>query len=211
MTRDRAEERAGVANPLSANAPASAKGWSSRRSDPDSVLERVLAGDAEPPAGDTFHEATVAAWTSTHGTLTDGRTARAAASCLVRPEAGDRVVVWPSDSGVCWVSVVLERTGDATVLSTVGPLTIESPRVGVVAGTVHVSAADLLTSTRNRHAVEGTRTEVVRVRVADVGTDIRRATTATDDVTGTFLQRAGTWISNTAREARFKARTFLFD
>ena len=204
----RGQRRARETGGPAADAPSTADG---RPAGCDSVLERVLASDAQSPPGDGFHEAAVASWTSTHGMLADGRVARVAASCLVRPQAGDRVVVWPSDSGVCWVTAVLQRAGDATVISAPGPLTIEAPRIGMVARTVHVSAADFLTNTRSRHAVEDTRTEVARVRVADVGTDIRRTVTAADEVSGTFLQRAGTWISNTAREARFKARTFLFD
>ena len=200
----RGERRAREAGGPSQDAPSSAEGR-------NSVLERVLSGEAEAPSGGALHEAAVESWTSTHGMLADGRMARVAASCLVRPQAGDRVVVWPSESGVCWVTAVLQRAGDATVLAAPGPLTIEAPRIGMVAGTVHVTAEDLLTNTRSRHAVEDTRTEVARVRVADVGTDIRRTATAADEVGGTFLQRAGTWISSTAREARFKARTFLFD
>ena len=202
------ERRAREAGGPSPGAPSSAEGRAPGR---DSVLERVLSGEAQAPPGDAFHEAAVESWTSSHGMLADGRMARLAASCLVRPEAGDRVVVWPSDSGACWVTAVLQRAGDATVLAAPGPLTIEAPRIGMVAGTVHVTAEDLLTNTRSRHAVEDTRTEVARVRVADVGTDIRRTSTAADEVSGTFLQRTGTWLSKTTREARFKARTFLFD
>ena len=193
------------------DAPAPADDHACDRSPEKSVLERVLAGDAEPPLDNAFHEATVASWTGTHGVLSDGRSVRVAASCLVRPEAGDQVVVWSPDGAVCWVCVVLRRASDATVLSVPGSLSIEASRIGVVGQTVHVSATDFLTNTRNRHAVEDTRTEVSRVRVADVGTDIRRATTATDDVSGTFLQRTGTWISSTTREARLRARSFLFD
>ena len=76
---------------------------------------------------------------------------------------------------------------------------------------MHIQAQDFLTSTRNRHAVEHVRTETVDTRVAQIGTDIRRASHASDEVEGTILQRAGTWISNTVREARHHARAFLFD
>ena len=210
MSAGQAEPARETDGPVS-NAPSSAEGSPPGSPGRNSVLGRVLAGDAEPPPGDAFREAAVESWTSTHGTLADGRPARVAASCLVRPQAGDRVVVWAPDGGACWVTAVLERAGDATVLSAPGPLTIEAPRIGMVARTVHVTAGDFLTNTRSRHSVEDTRTEVARVRVADVGTDIRRTTTAADEVGGTFLQRTGTWISKTAREARFKARTFLFD
>ena len=71
---------------------------------------------------------------------------------------------------------------------------------------MHIQAEDFLTSTRNRHAVEHVRTETVDTRVAQVGTDVRRAGHASDEVEGTMLQRAGTWVSNTVREARHRAR-----
>ena len=177
------------------------------------VLERMLAHPAGQPRAGALSETEVAAWTEAAGTLADGRPARLGASCLLRPAAGDRVLIWSGEDGERWVLSVLVRPGEApaAVLATPGPLTIEASRVAVCAGAVHIHAEDFLTSTRNRHAVEHTRTETVRVRVAQVGTDIRRATNATDDVTGTVLQRAGTWISNTAREARLHARAFLFD
>lgn len=181
--------------------------------DAASVLERMLARPAQPPGMGVMSETTVAAWTESTGTLADGRTARAGASCLLRPVAGDRVLVWSGEGGSRWILSVLERPDDtpAAVLATPGPLTVEAPRIGLAAGAVHIQAEDFLTTTRNRHAVEQTRTETVHVRVAQVGTDIRRATNATDEISGTFLQRAGTWISNTAREARLRARAFLFD
>lgn len=178
-----------------------------------SVLERMLAHPAQQPGMGVMSEMTVAAWTESTGTLADGRTARAGASCLLRPVAGDRVLVWSGEDGSRWVLSVLDRPDKtpAAVLATTGPLTVEAPRIGLAAGAVHIQAEDFLTTTRNRHAVEQTRTETVHVRVAQVGTDIRRATHATDEISGTFLQRAGTWISNTVREARLHARAFLFD
>lgn len=186
---------------------------------PASVLARMLARGGDT-AGE-FREATIASWSGQSGTLENGRMAGLAASCLLRPVPGDRALVWAprpeageaADAAAgCWVLGVLERPkGTAAVLSTPGPLAIEAPRVGIAAGTVQVAADDFVSSVRNRHAVEDTRTESARVRVADVGTDIRRATSAIDEVSGTVLHRAGTWISNTVREARLRARTFLFD
>ena len=177
-----------------------------------SVLERMLA-HPRPPRGGTMIETEIAVWTETNGTLVDGRPARLGASCLLRPLAGDRVVAWSDEEGERWVVAVLHRPGEATpsVLATPGPLTIRAPRVGLAAEAVHVHAQDFVTSTRNRHAVEHTRTETVRTRVAQIGTDIRRATHASDEIRGTLLQRAGTWIASTVREARLHARAFLFD
>ena len=184
---------------------------------PASVLARMLARGGET-SGD-FLEATIATWSGQSGTLENGRMAGLAASCLLRPAPGDRALVWSRqiapESGAtstCWVLGILERPSDAAaVLSTSVPLAIEAPKVGIAAGAVHVAAEDYISSVRNHHAVEDTRTETVRLRVADIGTDVRRASTAVDEVSGTMLQRAGTWISNTVREARFRARTFLFD
>ena len=177
-----------------------------------SVLERMLA-HPRPPRTGAIIETEVAVWAETNGTLVDGRTARLGASCLLRPMAGDRVVVWSGEEGERWIVAVLHRPGEAapSVLATPGPLTIQAPRVGLAAEAVHIHAHDFVTSTRNRHAVEHTRTETVRTRVAQIGTDIRRATHVSDEVQGTVLQRAGTWISSTVREARLHARAFLFD
>lgn len=199
-------ERDPPAGPTRADAAAVA-------ADAGSVLERMLAHPAGGPRTGTLCETVIAAWVEASGTLADGSAARVGASCLLRPAAGDRVLIWSGEDGERWILNVLDRPGEtpAAVLATPGPLTIKAPRVGVAADAVHIHAEDFLSSSRNRHAVEHTRTETVEVRVAQVGTDIRRATTATDDVKGTVLQRAGTWISNTAREARLHARAFLFD
>lgn len=187
---------------------------------PASILEQMFAGGAERPAAGSLAEAVVATWADAVGTLTDGRMAHLAASCLLRPVAGDRVLVWRIAArqvvgiadAAAWVIAIIERPSDAaSVIASAVPLAIETPRLGVSAGAVHIAARDFLTSTRNRHAVEDTRTETARVRVAEIGTDIRRASMVDDQIAGTLLQRAGTWISNTTREARLRARTFLFD
>ena len=177
-----------------------------------SVLERMLAHPRPPRAG-AMMETEVAVWAETSGTLVDGRPARLGASCLLRPMAGDRAVVWSDEEGERWIVAVLDRPGEAppSVLAARGPLTIQASRIGLAAEAVHIHAQDFVTSTRNRHAVEHTRTETVQTRVAQIGTDIRRATHASDEVQGTILQRAGTWISSTVREARLHARAFLFD
>ena len=181
-----------------------------------SVLEKVLARGGE--AAGEFQEAVVATWSGQSGTLESGRIAGLAASCLLRPAPGDRALVWSrhadaqDKSAPCWILSILERSSDAVaVLSAETPLSIEAPRVGVAAKAVHITAQDFVSSARNRHAVEDTRTETARLRVADIGSDVRRASSAVDEVSGTMLQRTGTWISNTVREARLRARTFMFD
>ena len=176
-----------------------------------SVLERVMAREGRAPG--SLHEAVVLSWSETAGTLAGGHAARLGASCLLRPAADDRVLVWTGGDGRCWILAVLERsdTAAACTIATSGPLALEAPRIGITGRAVHVCAEDLLTSTRNHHSVDGTRTVTARVRVAQVGTDIRRVTTSADTVEGTFMQRTGTWISHTIRDARLRARTFLFD
>ena len=184
---------------------------------PASVLAQMLARGSET-SGD-FLETTIATWSGQSGTLENGRMAGLAASCLLRPAPGDRVLVWSRPSApeseatpTSWVLGILERPSDAAaVLSTSTPLAIEAPKVGIAAGAVHIAAEDYISSVRNHHAVEDTRTVTARLRVADIGTDVRHASSAVDEVSGTMLQRAGTWISNTVREARLRARTFLFD
>ena len=181
--------------------------------DASTILAQVMSRNetrASPAEG--LHEARVAAWNGTTGTLADGRPAALGASCLLRPSGGDHVLVWNGQDGA-WILGILQRAsaGTTAVISSESPVAIEAPRIGISAQAVHLSAEDFLSSTRNRHAVEDMRTETARVRVSQIGTDIRRATTGDDSVTGTFLQRTGTWISNTTREARLRARTFLFD
>ena len=187
-----------------------------------SVLEQVFSRRGRGAARRFARRDQVATWAGTVGTLVDGRMAHLAASCLMRPCAGR-----PRARVAGGVSARRARGARGRRLDRRHHRSerrtphrywparrrwrSRTPCLGVSAGAVHIAARDFLTSTRNRHAVEDTRTETARVRVAEVGTDIRRATTVDDQVAGTLLQRAGTWIANTAREARFKARTFLFD
>ena len=176
------------------------------------VLERMLQRPGRELQSGSLAESIVEAWAESSGTLADGRAAHLGTSCLLRPAPGDRVLLWVGDDGHRWILAVLERgRGEPAVLQSSGPLTIRAPQVALTADAVHVHAQDFLTSTRNRHAVEHVRTETVHTRVAQIGTDIRRAGHASDEVAGTVLQRAGLWISNTLNEARLHARAFLFD
>ena len=176
------------------------------------VLDRMLGTPDQSSGAGTLADGELATWAETHGTLGDGRAVHLGASCLLRPAPGDRVLVWSAEDGSRWILSVLERgQGEPAVVAATGPLTIKAPRVALTAAAVHIHAEDFLTSARNRHAVEHLRTESVQTRVAQIGTDIRRASHASDEVEGTVLQRAGTWISNTLREARLHAKAFLFD
>ena len=180
-----------------------------------SIMERLLtANEGAPTPPGALEEAEVVAWSRDgRGVITGGRAALLSASCLLLPQPGDRVLAWSRDGGPSFVLAVLSRAAQHTtvVLASQSPLAIEAPRVGIASRVLQVECEDLLTHARHRHSVGETRTETSRVRVAQVGTDIRRATTVDDAIAGTFLQRVGTWISNTARDARLKARTFLFD
>ena len=177
-----------------------------------SVLERMLAHPESAAQPGSLADAVVASWSDTTGTLADGGTVRLAASCLVRPASGDRVLVWSGVDDRRWILAVLDAPESrTTVLAAAEGLAIEAPRVAVAAQAVHILADDFLSNARNRHAVEHVRTETVHTRVAQIGTDVRRASQATDEVEGTVFARAGMWISNTLKEARLHARAFLFD
>ena len=176
----------------------------------DTFMEYLL-GQGTPEGGQRLAEAEIASWAQTRGMLTDGRTARGAASCLLRPAVGDTVLVWASEQ-CTWVLAVLSQADRReVVLASEQPIAIRAPRVAMAARAVHIAAGELLTSARNRHIVEDVRTIQARTRVSRIGTDIRRVTTADECVEATLLQRAGTWISATVRDARLRARTFLFD
>ena len=158
-----------------------------------------------------IEEAEILTWSGDTGTLTDNRPARSGFSCLVRPAPGDRVLIWSGGEAPCVLSILRRTDPEAVaVLAMSRQTSIEAPHLALSAQTVCIAARDFLTSARNRHIVEDTRTETSRLRVTHVGTDIRRVTTSDDTVDGTLLQRAGTWISTTVRDARLTARTFLF-
>ncbi len=182
-------------------------------------VEHLLAGRAErapapnDPYGGQLTASEILSWAGAEGTLADGRMARVGFSCLVRPVPGDRVLIWPVEDGCCWVLAILERrsASDPAVLAIPGAAALEASRIALSAQAVHIAAGDLVTSVRNRHVVADTSTESSRLRVTQVDTDIRRARHAADTVDGTFLQRMGTWMSTTVREARLTARSFLFN
>ena len=178
-----------------------------------SVLGCMLDAAPDTPSPGSMFEACIGAWSGRSGTLGCGTPACRGLSCLIEPCVGDRVIAWCGHAGERWVLAVLDRPGDDfdCTLSTPGPMRLESPTIAVTARSFHVYAQDFLTSVRNRHAVEHIRTETVKTRVANVGTDVRRATHVTDQVEGTTVQRAGTWLATTVREARMHARAFLFD
>ena len=179
----------------------------------DFVAQLLADGRPNEASNGTTATGEIRAWSGGAGVLTDGRPARSGFSCLVRPVPGDRVVVWSGSEGDCWVLAILHRQDPkaAAVLAMPGDATVEAQRLTVVAEAVNIAATDFLTSTRNRHIVEDTRTQTSRLRVCRIGTDIREVTTSDDRVHGTLLQRAGTWLSTTAREARLVARSFLFN
>lgn len=177
------------------------------------LVAHLLGAGGTPAPAQGMGTSRVASWADDRGMLEHGRAARLGASCLLRPQAGDRVLVW-SDDGDCWILVVLERAdreSPAVLATDAAHLALRADRIALTGRAVHIAAEDFLTSTRNRHAVENTRTETCEVRVSRIGTDIRRVVAADEEVSGTLLQRAGTWLSTTVRDARLRARTFLFD
>ncbi|MCY4303283.1 MAG: DUF3540 domain-containing protein [Aestuariivita sp.] len=155
----------------------------------------------------------VYSWSEERGMLENGNSASLSASCLLRPEAGDIVLTW-SDGTNYWVTAVLTRANPespAILQTSSSKMAINAKNILLTGQAVHVAAEDFLTSVKNRHAVENTRTENCQFRVSQIGTDIRRVGTADEEISGTLLQRTGTWLSTTMRDARLRARTFLFD
>ena len=142
--------------------------------------------------------------------LESGVAAAVAPSCLVRPEPGDRVLVWRTGEGSVAVAVLARAGGDALAIGAEAEIRLESPRISVRAEMVRVLAGEVVTSANAVHEVSRVSTRSAELRVAEIGTDIRRAKTARDEVEGTFVQRLGSWVSDTAREARIAARTMLF-
>ncbi len=174
------------------------------------VEQLLRAGAEESPPGQLI-EHDVLAWSGTAGTLSDGHTARTGFSCLVRPEPGDRVLVWPGKDESWVLAIMHRRSEQPAVISMSGNAALEASRLSLAAESVHIAAGDLLTSARNMQAVSDVHTETSRLRVTQVGTDVRRVGNADDAVEGTLLQRLGTWVSTTARDARLTARSFLFN
>ena len=142
--------------------------------------------------------------------LESGARAAIAPSCLVRPEPGDRVLVWRTLEGAIVVAVLARASGRVLAVGSESGIRLEAPRIALRAGRVHVLAGELLASASSIHEVSRVSTRSAELRVAEIGTDIRRAKTARDEIEGTFVQRLGAWVSDTAREARIAARTMLF-
>ena len=132
---------------------------------------------------------------------------------MVAPRAGDTVLAWQRGERPTHVLAVLARADPSppTEIAWGAHVVLEAETLGLRAGTITVGAQKVVTHARAHHLVEDTRTEVVRLRVAEVEEDVRRARNARDEVTGTLLQRAGAWFSNVAREIRVHARATLFD
>lgn len=176
-----------------------------------SVLERVLEGQALGTSG--MSHQLLASWEGSFGTLEDGRQVRLSPSCLLQPSSGDQVLVWTSETGSVTLLLVLVRNDEGAdfELTSTTPITIEAPVLSLKAGSLRFKADDFYTYAKRRFAFEHTRTESMKMRIAQLDLDIRRAGTVFDHIEGSFMQRAGTWISNTVRDVRHKARTFLFD
>ena len=181
------------------------------------LLAELLAGEGarSPPQTMTgLFEAITESWAGRHGSLRGGVAAMLATSCFLVPRCGDRVLVWGSAGASCvTVLIVLERAepGLAADVRVEPHVAIDAHRVSMRADTVALSARELLTHAEAHHVVEGTHSESVGLRVCEVGHDVRRAQTATDEVVGTLLQRTGAWFHHVVREARIHARATLFD
>lgn len=194
--------------------------------DRDSVAEAEVHSDLHADRvpfsghqqnGGSMLSACVRSWSGSEGILTDGSVAELAVSCLVCPQDEDVVLVWLPDANkesnkVLILAVLARPNADTgTVIRSSGSFSIEAPSVSIMAGDVNISSENMLTNCKNHHLVEDVRTETTRLRVASVQTDIRKAGTVKDSIEGLFSQKIGMWFSWTAKEAKLRARTFLFD
>lgn len=179
-----------------------------------SVLDRLLAPDSTPapPDSSPLVSATVRTWTAEGGVLEDGSPALLATSCLLVPASADRVLAWRDPTGPMRVLAVLSRPSSVPVRLRLGEsATLDAGTLGIEARRIQQSAGEVLVSAREHHEVLELQSSHVKTRVSEIGTDIRRAQHASDEVRGTLLQRAGAWIAHTLREARLSARATLFD
>ncbi len=173
-----------------------------------SVLDRVL----DDKGGHLF-TGRIRSFESGKYLLADGRSVQVSASCLVQPKPKDWVLVWSNNHGQAWILNLLSRDSadEPLVISSDKAIQINARKIGLNAQTVHVKADNLVTHAVNNHSVEQTRTEQIKLRVTQVGTEIRRADRVLEKVNGSLIQKFGTWVVNAAQEVRHKARTVLFD
>ena len=155
-------------------------------------------------------------WKEGEGLLASGKKARQSISCLVQPESGDKVLYWTDQSGdepVAWIITVIARKDPLAPVSINinAPLKIEAPEIGFQSDTISIVADDFYSSSQTRNVIEQNRTETIDFRISHIGTDQRNAGSVEDRISGSFVQRIGTWFTNTLKEARHKARTFMFE
>ena len=178
---------------------------------PGNTLAALLAGREESRTGAT-REARVSAWRGSEGVLADGMRVRRAASCLAVPGEGDLILAWVGAGAPGWVLAVLERgPGSENVHALEGDIRLAGPRIRLEGENVHLHAGELLENVRDRHEVSETHTEVSKLRVAHVGTDVRNAGNVRDEIAGSLVQHMGVWFANAARELRMHAKAMLFD
>ena len=179
-----------------------------------SILDRLLTPEPERPEaeGGALVSATIRTWDGDEGVVEDGSRAVRATSCLVVPAPADRVLVWREARGPMRVLAVLSRPSSVPMRLGLGETaTLNAGILGIEARRIQQSAGEVLMCAREHHEVLEVQSSHVGTRVAEVGTDIRRAQHASDEVRGTLLQRAGAWMAHTLREARLSARATLFD
>ena len=178
---------------------------------PGSTLAALLAGREAPRRG-AAREARVSAWQGSEGVLADGARVRKAASCPAVPGEGDLVIAWEGPVAPGWVLAVLERgPGSEEVCVLEGDVRLAGPRIRIEGDDVHLHAGELLENVRDRHEVSETHTEISKLRVSRVGTDVRHATNVRDEIEGSLVQHVGVWLANAARELRMHAKAMLFD
>ena len=175
------------------------------------ALAALLAARSAPVRGD-FLEFRVACWDGPRGVLSDGLPAALSPSCTLIPAAGDRVLAWCPEGSSAVVLCVIELVGGRVPEHLLaGDVRVAGPSFSLVAERAHVQAREYLENVVERHSVARTSTEVASLRVSQLESDVRRASHVRDDVSGSFIQNAGVWLSSVARELRMHAKAMLFD
>ena len=151
-------------------------------------------------------------WSAQKKVLVDGRNALLSDGCLVKPASKDRVLVFTDNLHSCTILAILERNSDTPIaLSATNTLAFESNRTALSAKKIRWASTNFLSSALHHYITKDMQTEIIKMRITETHTIVRQATTTDDNIHGVLLQRFGTWLSDTAKEVRMKAKQFLFE
>lgn len=159
-----------------------------------------------------MEEAVIDVWSAQKKVLVDGRNALLSDGCLVKPAPKDRVLVFTENLHNCTILAILERgLSTSIVLSATNMLAFEGNQATLAAKKIRWASTNFLSSASNHYIAKDLQTEIIKLRITETNTIVRQANTTDDNIHGVLLQRFGTWLSDTAKEVRMKAKQFLFE